>query len=137
MKLRARATALTLLTAILLSSFGIARVTHFCNMAAQAVEMAGCGSGDGHNCCEKPGSENETGDPSCCSTKVQMFRAELQSLYKTPLRVSSEQIALVRLWAPVAEFHLLTESESPLPPDRIPPSSPGRTLTTAHCIFLI
>lgn len=66
-----------LVLVILVSSVGVAQVTHICNLALAGMEKAPCEdeSSDLHSCC----STDQAADESCCSNKIAVFKSEITS----------------------------------------------------------
>ncbi len=66
-----------LVLVILVSSVGIAQVTHICKMALTGMEKVPCEdeSADLHSCC----STEQAADESCCSNKIAVFKSEITS----------------------------------------------------------
>ncbi len=66
-----------LVLVILVSSVGIAQVTHICKLALTGMEKVPCEdeSADLHSCC----SNEQSADESCCSNKIAVFKSEITS----------------------------------------------------------
>jgi hypothetical protein len=126
--------ALTVMFSLLLSSFGIARVTHFCKMAAHSVEVTSCKTGERHDCCT---DQNKNTAKSCCTTIVKMFRADLQSLFKTPVRLAHEMVTMVMLRHESFTPTLISLIAVTAQPDPEGESPSGRERTIQICSFLI
>lgn len=72
-----RLLSVLLVLVILVSTVGIAQVTHICKLALTGLEKVPCTdvSTDSHQCC----SEEDTSDDSCCSDKIAIFKSEITS----------------------------------------------------------
>ncbi|HEX5002861.1 MAG TPA: hypothetical protein VFW78_10230 [Bacteroidia bacterium] len=75
--------ALTMAFSILVSSFGIAKVTHYCRAASHITKSELCNGNSQNHCCAQNSdsqAESKKASGSCCSKIIKMFRADLETM---------------------------------------------------------
>ena len=127
--------ALTMVMSVLLSTFGIAKISHFCRLTAHPVSITNCESNDQHNCCNSENSKQEAG--SCCTTVIKMYQADLQSLFKTPIRVAHEMVMQVVLLNTGFEPLVAVRNNFQNYFEDTPVIHTGKNITIQICSFLI
>jgi hypothetical protein len=104
MKLPVRLFTLFLALELLVSTLGVAHVSHVCRMAFGEKGLSTIPVSDTHPCCP----ENEfgmcdlTSNEDCCSTEITYMHAEIQGTSSQTVKDSWVKIAIVDLFN---EFH--------------------------------
>ena len=90
-----------LTSTMLVSSVGVAQVTHICKMALAGMEKYDCGDSDmdEHACClEFPAVANpaET-DENCCTDEIKYFQNNIDGTLQESLKANSLMVGFVML----------------------------------------
>jgi len=89
--------ALTMAFSILVSSFGVAKVTHFCRASSHITKSVSCNQESQNHCCSKMSGSKAAANRvpgSCCSKIIKMFRADLETMLNSSLGVPAAFVAI-------------------------------------------
>ena len=93
---------LVLAMVVLISSTGIAQVSHICKRALSGVEKISCEVQllNNHDCCKKeaPIQDGKTfQDPGCCTNSVKFFVNKIQTTVNEQLQFENSSLAVFKL----------------------------------------
>lgn len=93
---------LVLAMVVLISSTGIAQVSHICKRALSGVQKMNCGDQPlkNHDCCKKeaPSQGDKTfQDPGCCTNSVKFFVNKIQTTVNEQLQLENCSLVVFKL----------------------------------------
>lgn len=126
---------------MMVSSFGIAQVSHICKLALSGMEEVTCGpfeSGE-HPCCSTIDSnENAATSEPCCTNTIKYFQNKVVTVIHEFFTIQDLNVAEVYLFFNTNSFYLvaienITEFSMDFPPDQ----TIGRFILISNQTFLI
>ncbi len=125
----------------MVSSFGVAQVSHICKLALEGKEVKACEeleSGERHCCSSMDSSEESESEEPCCTNTIKYFQNKMVTVIHQFFTIQDINVAEVFLFFNINQFNLVvTESHveffTEVPPDR----NVGRFILISKQTFLI
>ncbi len=132
---------ISLTVVMMVSSFGIAQVSHICKLALAGMEEVACNSSDSddHPCCETIDfKENSLTSDPCCTNTIKYFQNKVVTVVHEFFTIQDLNVAEVYLFFNINSFNLVASEISNVFATDFPPEQlGGRFILISNQTFLI
>lgn len=132
---------LALALELLVSSIGVAQVSHLCKMALTEIDSRTCteAENENHECCNMQNSEQsaQTSDDSCCKDQIKYYQNKVSGTVQEMYHSLPVEIIVITLLSHVISFSEIYISQSFFHNIEYPPGESGRQISLSINSLLI
>lgn len=132
---------ISLTVVMMVSSFGIAQVTHICKLALAGMEEVSCNafSSDEHSCCVPVDTKQDSpATEPCCTNTIKYFQNKVVTVIQEFFTIQDLNVAEVYLFFNFNFYNLVATGNTVEFATDFPPEQPGgRFIIISNQNFLI